>query len=321
MDFDSVEKKTLSPEEDDFFATSGQNGNSVTIASQGLTRVTKAIRDRMNMFGRIDVVFEFPGLKNARGGWFRPVLFRVTYWENWEDIGKKERIHHTSLFLFSRRAAFCYNTSWFAGKKKMKEPELWSKYMEGTEIDERFTQSLDEFRSSGLWAVAQRAVVSSWKRIKVCYFDLCSYSRSQICQKRVFRIFASFAARLSSRIFHGSHSGRKRLCSSHMFGRRSDADNSRDPNSMDHSDRSDTVRCETVVQHAGVFSRNDQAAESESLQPEQGLALEGVLERLETSCARSHSLHQASCYPGNSGGYEHEDSDTKMAGNDHEETE
>jgi len=204
MDYDSAVVKTLPPEDDDFFATSGQCGNSIYIASQGLTRVTKGIRDRMNYFTQVDVVLELPGLRNARGGWFRPVLFRKTTWQNWEDIGKKDRVFTSSLFFFNMQAAMSYDTTWFAGQRRdPPEPRTWEQEFDSREGDhERFTQNLNAIRQAGLRAAAKRFIVSQIRPKIVCNPYISKMrQRLEPCANRIRYLVTKFKTVLPARIF------------------------------------------------------------------------------------------------------------------------
>jgi len=299
MDYDSGEVKTLPPEDDEFFATSGQNGNSINVASQGLTRVTKGIRDRMNFFVKVEVVLELPGLRNARGGWFRPVIFREVWWQSWEDIGKKDRIYLSRLFFFNMKSAICYDTTWFAGQRREPpKPVSWLKAFESRGGDnERFTEHINKIRSSGLWQVTKRFIVSQGREILIRYLNISALRRMLgTCQENISSVARRFAVSLRSRLLQDCNQGGQRGSISYLpcwpwRGSR----NKGDPRELDQAIRSDPVKCPVDQEVPGVLSGDDQAAEVSPLQQFQGVALAWSQRYLEEDMQRADTLVSGFC--------------------------
>jgi len=321
MDFDSGEVKTLPPEVDDFFATSGQCGNTVYCASQGLTRVTKGIRDRMNYFVQVEVVLELPGLRNARGGWFRPVIFRELWWENWEDIGKKDRLFLSKLFFFNRKHAMSYDTTWFAGKRRdPPKPVTWEERFTTKGGDnERFKEHIDKIRSSGLWQVTKRFVVSQGRKIVVCYLNVSAIRRMLgTCQAYISSMAGRAAGYLQTRILQDRNQGGERGRFSHLFDwiqRR--PRHQGDTGQLDQVIGSDTARCTMDPENPGVLSGVDPATKISSLQQFQRVAVAWSQRDLEEDMQRADPLVQGFT------GYcedllESEDGNQEMAGRDPE---
>jgi len=321
MDYDSGEVKTLPPEDDDFFATSGQCGNTVYCASQGLTRVTKGIRDRMNYFVQVEVVLELPGLRNARGGWFRPVIFRELWWENWEDIGKKDRLFLSKLFLFDRKSAMAYDTTWFAGKRRdPPKPITWQDAFTTRGGDnERFKEHINKIRSSGLWQVTKRFAVSQGRKIVVCYLNVSAFRRMLgTCQAHLSSVVGTVTQRVRPGIFQDSNKGRKRGGFSYLLDwLRRGPRHQGDTGELDQAFRGDTIGCAMDPEDPSVLPGTNPAAEVSPLQQFQGVALAWSRRNLEKDMPRADPLVQG-C-----GGYsedllEPEDSCPEMAGGDPE---
>lgn len=161
----SGQQAMLPPEDDEFWATTGQAGNRVFAATQGVTRVAKAVRDRMHYFVKVDVMLELPFLRNARGGWFRPVLFRMTVWDDFEKIGKKGGILYSTIFRFRKDAAMAYDTTWFAGQKE-EPPDVitWKqRFLQKGGDYERFEDQRNKIRQARLWPALKRAFLPQEK--------------------------------------------------------------------------------------------------------------------------------------------------------------
>lgn len=320
MDYDSAETKTLPPEDDDFFATSGQCGNTVYCASQGLTRVTKAVRDRMNYFVQVEVVLEIPGLRNARGGWFRPVLFRETWWENWEDIGKKDRVFLTKLFWFDKKSAMSYDTTWFSGKRRdPPKPVTWVQAFEARSGDhERFTEHIDKIRQAGLWQAAKRFIVSQRRKISLRDFNLPALrGKLAACKAGISSVVATATQSLQTRIFPHGNKGRQRGRFSHLLNWLARTIRCRDQEPLDEVKRSNSIRCPVDPEITSVLPGDDTSTEVSSLQQFQGVALAWSRRNLEKDMPRADPLVQGY------GGYsedllESEDSGPEMAGGDPE---
>jgi hypothetical protein len=126
-DFDSIGHKALDVDEDTFFAASGHNGLEIRVISQNLTRVAKAIRDRMNEFIFVQSGFNIPFLKNREGKWGRPFYFKHTSYLTLEDLEShdKERIYLTSRTRFTNYIANAYDTHFFKRDGTPFEPNNW----------------------------------------------------------------------------------------------------------------------------------------------------------------------------------------------------
>lgn len=131
-DFDSQGHKALDVDEDTFFAASGHNGLEIRVISQNLTRVAKAIRDRMNEFIFVQKGFlSIPFLKNREGQWGRPVYFKQTSYLTLEDLEShdKERVYLTERTLFKNYIAASYDTHYFKKAGEQFIPDNWMDYI------------------------------------------------------------------------------------------------------------------------------------------------------------------------------------------------
>jgi len=145
QDFDSQTHKALNEDEDAFFATSGHNGIEVRIISQNLTRVTKAVRDRINEFifvqqGRLFIPF----LRDREGRWGRPLYFVCTSYLTLEDLEShiEERIYLRTRIFFSGYTAASYDTHYFKRKGERFEPKWWYDYLKEIDAD---TSQVDKY--------------------------------------------------------------------------------------------------------------------------------------------------------------------------------
>jgi hypothetical protein len=144
-DFDSQTHKALNEDEDAFFATSGHNGIEVRIISQNLTRVTKAIRDRVNEFvfvqkGKIIIPF----LRDREGKWGRPLYFVTTSYLTLEDLEShiEDRIYLKSRVLFRNYTANSYDTHYFKRKGEKFNPPYWYEYLKSIKAN---TEQVDNY--------------------------------------------------------------------------------------------------------------------------------------------------------------------------------
>jgi hypothetical protein len=173
VDFDSQEHKSLDSDEDAFFATSGQNGNEIRIVSQGITRVTKAVRDRMNEWVRVRVFLDIPFLRNARGKFGLPFYFSCTSWLSLEDMASqsKDRVYLHEFVRFKKRVGLSYDTVFFRNPEKPFIPDTWIDEIKkrGGDI-ERLTERSHKDRQKSFSAVAYRCFVP--QRIKDTIHDL-----------------------------------------------------------------------------------------------------------------------------------------------------
>lgn len=126
-DFDSQGHKSLDVDEDTFFAASGHNGLEIRVISQNLTRVAKAIRDRMNEFIFVQAGIPIPFWKNREGQWGIPIYFKQTSYLTLEDLEShdKERVYTTTRTLFSRYIARSYDTHYFKRTGELFETNNW----------------------------------------------------------------------------------------------------------------------------------------------------------------------------------------------------
>jgi len=126
-DFDSQQHKSLDDNEDTFFATSGHNGIEIRIISQNLTRVTKAIRDRMNEFIFVQKGLPFPFYRDREGKWGRPLYFIKTSYLTLEDLQShdKERIYLKERVFFNSETAKSYDTHYFKRQGEIFNPPTW----------------------------------------------------------------------------------------------------------------------------------------------------------------------------------------------------
>lgn len=126
-DFDSQTHKSLDENEDAFFATSGHNGLEIRIISQNLPRVTKAVRDRMNLYVFVKKGFSFPFAKDREGKWGRPLWFTKLSYLTLEDLEShnKERIYLTERILFKKEISQSYDTHYFKRQGETFEPPNW----------------------------------------------------------------------------------------------------------------------------------------------------------------------------------------------------
>jgi hypothetical protein len=126
-DFDSQGHKALDVDEDTFFAASGHNGLEIRVISQNLTRVAKAIRDRMNEFIFVQAGLSIPFLKNREGKWGRPLYFIQTSYLTLEDLEShdKERIYLKERTLFKNYVANSYDTHYFKRTGDAFLPNNW----------------------------------------------------------------------------------------------------------------------------------------------------------------------------------------------------
>lgn len=132
QDFDSAECKTLDEDEDAFFATSGQNQLEIRIISQGITRVTKAVRDRMNEWIFVEILIDIPFLRNARGKLGRPLIFKSTVWLSLDDMASRsrDRVYLVNWHWFSKRVALAYSTVFFKRTGEIFTPPSWEEEIE-----------------------------------------------------------------------------------------------------------------------------------------------------------------------------------------------
>jgi hypothetical protein len=144
-DFDSQTHKALNEDEDAFFATSGHNGIEVRIISQNLTRVTKAVRDRVNEFifvqsGKIFVPF----LRDREGRWGRPLYFTTTSYLTLEDLEShiEERIYLRSRIFFKGYTAASYDTHYFKRQGEIFNPPYWYDYLKSIKAN---TEEVDKY--------------------------------------------------------------------------------------------------------------------------------------------------------------------------------
>lgn len=126
-DFDSQTHKSLDEDEDAFFATSGHNGIEVRIISQNLTRVTKAIRDRMNMFVFVQKGIGIPFFRDREGRWGRPLYFKKTSYLTLEDLEShdKEREYLVERIFYNAYIANSYDTHYFKRPGNPFSPPNW----------------------------------------------------------------------------------------------------------------------------------------------------------------------------------------------------
>jgi len=136
-DFDSQTHKSLDENEDAFFATSGHNGLEIRIISQNLPRVTKAIRDRMNLYTFVKKGLSFPFLRDREGKWGRPLYFVKLSYLTLEDLEShnKERIYLTERILFKSFIAESYDTHYFKRTGTPFIPITWYEELKNLKAD------------------------------------------------------------------------------------------------------------------------------------------------------------------------------------------
>lgn len=199
---------TLPPEDDEFWATTGQAGNRVFAATQGVTRVAKAVRDRMHYFVKVDVMLELPFLRNARGGWFRPVLFRMIVWDDFEKVNKKGGALYSQIFMFHKDAAMAYDTTWFAGQRE-EPPDVitWKqRFLQKGGDYERFEEQRNKVRQARLWPALKRAFLPQEKTHFIYHLDFSTLRTFMgTATKKIQLVALHITQGIRRRIFQGNH--------------------------------------------------------------------------------------------------------------------
>jgi hypothetical protein len=187
-DYDSVDQKTLNPDEDVFFATSGQNSNEIRIISQQPTRVTKAVRDRMNEWCRVKVYLDIPFLRNREGKLGRPLIFSVTTWVTIEDMNSqnKERIYMREIVLFKKRIALSYDTHFFAKQGDLFNPPTWIEEIKnkGGKI-EHLEERINRSRQTRLSPSEVGSIVSSRIKSAISHLNVSLRNLTEKCKNAI----------------------------------------------------------------------------------------------------------------------------------------
>lgn len=319
-DYDSQEHKSLDEDEDEFFATSGHNSNEIRVISQGVTRVTKAIRDRMNMWVLVRKVLDIPFMRNREGRLGRPLLFSKTTWLAFEDIGKKDKVYTHEYVWFKTRTARAYNTHYFQKEGDPFKPPSWREIIlqkGGTLVNT--PKKSRTVRLTGLSALAYRYLVP--QRIKNTIHDAdvlraISAQDSKGSKIQITDIHEDNSPILDPGILPGPHPGGQRQRASPGDYGRLPAD-SPDPRNLDAA-KSWIKQAESAARNKiqNLLPGNDQADKSQQIQPVQRVDLARLPQRVEADHQDPHTLgprkpdlelQQEDCYTTLAGTYKKTD--------------
>lgn len=283
--YDSVETKTLPPDEDAFYATTGQNNLEIRIISQGVTRVTKAIRDRINEWVKVRKVLEIPFLRNREGKLGRPLLFVTEHFDTMEDMASKdkEKCLYKTWWWFNRLTSTAYNTHYFRNQGEKFTPPLWVDELKARGIDyERFEKKPDQGRPAGISSIANGGVLPSGQPDTVHDTDASAGPGSQPGRSKETRLgtLKVAATNLLRRVLPGPHARGQRERSPLGDGERLPSrEGSPGPLDRAHGSHADGP---PEGQEVDLFlPGDDQAAKNQPVQHEPGVALEGSQPGLE----------------------------------------
>lgn len=322
QEFDSTVKKTLDPDEDTFFATTGQNGNDVLIISQGITRVTAAVRQRMNEWHKVRKVLDIPFIRDARGKFGYPLLFHVTVWESLEDMqsNNKERIYYSYFVWFNKRVAMSYNTTFFRNKGEPFIPQLWTDYIREHGDLEQLTKRVYAAGQKSIPAATYRYIVSSryWRKISNAYLSSGRLryvaERSKVSFQNVYEKIKNAISRIA--VFSSTYFRGKRKCSSSCPDLDGKNGSKLDARDVDSRDRSDTCESSTSDNIQNVLSGDDETAQALALFNVAALSLAGFRETMEGIDSQIHEMGQGEKRVP----VQQENCDSKVAGDDTKST-
>lgn len=291
-DYDSQTHKTLSEDEDVFFATSGHNNNEVVIVSQNLTRVAKAVRDRMNEFIEVKTFISVLFLRNAEGRFGRPLILRLRYYDDIEKVGKKDGWYMTEYVLAKKEAMLSYDTHFFKKDGAVFTPISWAEEIKrkGGKL-ERLTERANEERQKSLSPAKVRGIISSGFNRAVSYINVSRCNIAKRCQILFQKIHKAIALRIRKNgIFSGAYFRGKWFRSS--SGSTGSVSSDRRYTGTVAGDDGGESR-EPVMgsrQLEGVLSGNDPAETPMEIHEKPGLALAGCNGGMEGDHPEEHPM-------------------------------
>jgi len=263
VDYDSVEVKTLDQATDDFFAFSGQNCNEVIVVSQGPTRVTKALRDRMNYWVKVEKCLDLFFIRNREGKFGYPLLFRSLTWNSFEDMQSGDRKKALVQYhLFRRSVAECYNTHFFANTGEIFTPPTWREELIalGRNPDECTQDKSGPSGQKSISANKNGRKLAQRPEDPVSHPDVPGPQNPKGSKTGIKNLLEKIAQKIRCRIFPGTYQGGERVGSS-PGNNGGLSPNKRDPPDMDRPDRGDTGEPSTGPEVQSVLPGDDQANE------------------------------------------------------------